>query len=123
REAVEGTGWWRMPLGFGRPRSHRHPVGPPVAGLLQGLDLNQRPLGYEGNGGCDGRQARPTGPKGNWRLQGGWLFPVGAGWCAFTDNSRTGAVDERSPRGHSRASPGWALPGPLSAFDGPFGVS
>ena len=32
---------------------------------LRGLDLNQRPLGYEGNGGCDAHQTLPTGPKGN----------------------------------------------------------
>jgi hypothetical protein len=29
----------------------------PLPFLVAGLDLNQRPLGYEGNGGRDGRQA------------------------------------------------------------------
>jgi hypothetical protein len=51
--------------------------------------LNQRPLGYEGNGGGDGRQLPPTGPKGNWRLQRIRLVWVGAGWQGFTDRTRT----------------------------------
>jgi hypothetical protein len=44
----------------------------PLLFLVAGLDLNQRPLGYEGNGGCDGRQSLPTGPKGleNCRARG-----------------------------------------------------
>jgi tetrahydromethanopterin S-methyltransferase subunit A len=38
------------------------------AGSIGASQRAERPLGYEGNAGRDGRHTLPTGPKGNWRL-------------------------------------------------------
>ena len=59
-----GVGGQRRP----GPVSVRFEDRPGAAQVWLRLDLNQRPLSYGGNGGCDGRQTLPTGPIGNWRL-------------------------------------------------------
>jgi hypothetical protein len=67
---------------------------------LRGLDLNQRPLGYAGDRGRDGYQARLIDFLADGRLHAAWLGWVGAGRRAFTDNSRTqiGRFPHGSPR-------------------------
>ena len=63
----------RAQSGVAMDQRRKHEKAPEVIifrglGWLRGLDLNQRPLGYEGNGGRDGHHIPPTGPKGNCRL-------------------------------------------------------
>jgi Integrase core domain len=51
--------------------------------------LNQRPLGYEGKGGCDGGQIHTIGSIRDRELSCARLGRVGAGRRGFTDRTRT----------------------------------
>src|SRR5439155_4770966 len=55
------------------------PHNPKVAGWLRGLDLNQRPLGYEGKSGRHSNQEKPTAPHDDEDLGNN---DVGAFWFA-----------------------------------------
>jgi hypothetical protein len=68
--------------------------------------LNQRPLGYEGNGGSDGRQALPTNAIRDPRLRAGRVGP-GWGWLAEVHGQDTDSLAEVAPRGSALTARKW----------------
>ena len=60
---------------------------------LRGLDLNQRPLGYEDTPGRDKCRLSPTNPVRHLQCRPSTLGHVGICWEQFTDRRRT------APRG------------------------